>query len=248
MASETLALPPPDRMPLLAAPHPDNRRRIAWIAGITLAVMLVLFAIGFFFHHKRDHAAEEETRKRTSALPAVNAVLPRRSTDVSRLLLPGSVAPLAEASIFTRATGYVRTRYVDLGDRVRRGQVLAEIESPELDEQVAQAAQQADQASAAVDDSRARADLARVTWQRYKTLVEQDSASRQDADTAYQGYQSALATVTSSIANERAARANLRRVTALQEFEKLRAPFDGVTRGCWSIPPGACRPRPRRST
>ncbi|HEX4780910.1 MAG TPA: efflux RND transporter periplasmic adaptor subunit [Usitatibacter sp.] len=228
MATDTLALPPPPQRPLLAAPRPDSRKRIVRIIVAVLVAMLVLFAIGYFFHHKRVKAAEEAAHRRESAVPAVNALIARRSTDASRLLLPGSVAPIAEASIFARASGYVRNRYVDLGDRVHRGQVLAQIESPELDEQVAQASQQADQAGAAVDDAKARVDLARITWQRYKTLVEQDSASRQDADQAYQSYLSAQATVASSVANERAAQANLRRLTALQDFEKLRAPFDGV--------------------
>jgi multidrug efflux pump subunit AcrA (membrane-fusion protein) len=228
MPTDSLALPPPPARPLLEAPHPDSRRRIRWIIAVVTIAMIVLFAIGYFFHHRREKAAEAEAERRRAAVPSVNAVIPRRSTDVSRLLLPGSVAAIAEASIFARASGYLRARYVDIGDRVHRGQVLAEIESPELDEQVAQAGQQADQAKAATNDSRARVDLARVTWERYKMLVEQDSASRQDADTAYQGYLSAQATLNSSIANERAAQANSRRLVAMQDYEKLRAPFDGV--------------------
>ena len=133
-----------------------------------------------------------------------------------------------DRSIFARAAGYVRARRADIGDRVARGQVLAEIESPELDQQVAQARQQLGQANSAVDDARARVDLARVTWERYRTLVEQDSVSRQDADQKFQEYASAQAMLKSAIANAGAAEANLRRLVALQEYEKLRAPFDGI--------------------
>ena len=227
-AEQDLALPAPAPRPLLGAPRDGERRKLFILVGVVLVSMALAFAIGYFFHHKRQRAAEEAADRAKSALPSVNAVTLRRSTSTSRLLLPGSVMAITEASVFARASGYVRNRRVDIGDRVSRGQVLAEIESPELDQQVAQARQQLGQASAAVDDAKARVDLARVTWERYRTLVEQDSASRQDADQKYQESMSAQAMLQSSIANARAADANLQRLVAMQEFEKLRAPFDGV--------------------
>jgi multidrug efflux pump subunit AcrA (membrane-fusion protein) len=120
--------------------------------------------------------------------------------------------------------------------------VLADIESPELDQQVmqapagvAQARQQLGQANAGVGDARAKRDLARVTAQRYRTLLAQDSIARQVVDQGEQALQSAQATLDSSQAsvaaaeeNVRATEAGLRRMLALQEFEKVRAPFDGV--------------------
>jgi multidrug efflux pump subunit AcrA (membrane-fusion protein) len=157
-------------------------------------------------------------------------------------VLPGSLTPIEETSIFARATGYVRRRLVDIGDVVHKGQLLAEIESPDLDQQVlqgvaavAQARQQRDQAIANVSDAQARLDLARLTLGRYERLLEQDSIAREDVDTQRQATQSAEATLRADRAavaaaeeGVRAAQAEQRRLTALQQYESVRAPFDGV--------------------
>ena len=252
MANDPPLLPPPDETPLLAAPKaplllpaPESRLRKHAKPITALAVagfLVVAFAVGWFLHHRRAEAAKETNEAERDALPLTTVVPVKRSPSLSEMLLPGSLSPITEASLYARASGYLQRRYVDIGDAVVKGQVLAVIESPELDQQVAQgvaaeaqARQQVSQAAASVADAQARVDLALVTVQRYETLLEQDSIARQDVDVQRQTYQSALATLASAKANVgaadenvRAAEANTRRLVALQRFEQLRAPFDGV--------------------
>ena len=240
---EQLLLPAPEAPLLLAAPESTWKRHAKPISAIVLAsVLLLAFAIGWFVHHRRAEAADRSNEEARDAIPIITVVPVKRSATLSELLLPGSLSPLTEASMYARASGYVTHRYVDIGDIVTKGQILAEIDSPELDQQyaqglaaVAQAKQQLNQANASVGDAQARLDLARVTVQRYETLLAQDSIARQDVDVQRQTYQSAVAALVSAKANVgaaqdnvRAAQANADRLLALQRFEKLRAPFDGV--------------------
>ena len=251
-AAEPPRLPPPPERPLLAAPpqplllagpQPFWRRHPRAItAGAVLTFVVLAFAIGWFLHHRRAEAAEDSNQEARDRTPIVGVVPAKRSPDLSELLLPGSLSPLTEASIYARATGYVRRRYVDIGDTVKKGQILAVIESPELDAAVAQgqaataqARQQLNVARANVGDIEARLALARVTVQRYEVLLSQDSVARQDVDLQRQIYQSAIAALNSANANVgaaaenvRADEANARRLAALQDFERVRAPFDGV--------------------
>ena len=205
-------------------------------------MLLLAFLIGWFVHHHRAEEAEESNEQARNAIPIITVVPVKRSTSLSEMLLPGSLSPITEASMYARASGYVTHRYVDIGDVVKKGQILADIDSPDLDEQVAQgvaavaqAKQQLNQADAAIGDAQAKLDLARLTVQRYETLLAQDSIARQDVDVQRQMLQSAFATLVSAKANVgaakeavRAAQANADRLVALQRFEKLRAPFDGV--------------------
>ncbi len=239
-------LPAPEPVPLLPAPEPTpsrGRRRAKLVTALTLAAFLVVaFGAGWFLHHRQEDAAEASTRARQTQIPMASVVAAKRSPGLSELLLPGTLSPLTEASLYARAAGYVRHRYVDIGDTVKKGQVLAEIDSPELDQQLAQglaatgqARQQLNQSRASVGDVRARLDLARVAWQRWDALQRDNAVSKQDADQKRQEYESAKAALVQANANVgaaaenvRALEANQRRVAALRDFEKLRAPFDGV--------------------
>ena len=240
---EVPLLAAPEPMLLLAAPEPRWKKHAKPATAIALAaVMLLAFAIGWFLHHRRAEAAKDANEEERNALPLLTVVPAKRSPGLSEMLLPGSLSPITEASLYARASGYVQHRYADIGDAVQKGQVLAEIESPDLDQQVAQgraglaqARQQVNQAQASVGDAQARVDLARVTVQRYETLLAQDSIARQDVDVQRQTYQSALAALASARANVgaaeenvRASEANVRRLVALQRFEQVRAPFDGI--------------------
>jgi multidrug efflux pump subunit AcrA (membrane-fusion protein) len=176
------------------------------------------------------------------SLPTVNVTKVRRGAAEVELTLPGNISPVTEAYVYARAAGYVRQRYVDIGDHVSGAQLLAEIEAPELDQQVtqaraalAQANNLLDQAKADDVDARAKMELARVTWDRFKVLVDHGALSRQDGDQQLATFRSASAAVDSVAArigsaegNIAAVRANLDRLVALQDFEKVRAPFSGV--------------------
>ena len=194
--------------------------------------------------------------KEKSAAPTVNVIYAKRGVAQTNVTLPGSVVALNQTTIYARTDGYLKRWLVDIGDHVRTGQLLAVIESPDIDQQVAQANAQVAQSQANLVQSRsqlakgksdlalARANqaLAKKTWQRYKFLVAEGAVSQQDADTQFANYtantanvQSAENTVNSNqanisvaIANINASKANLRRYTVLQSFENVTAPFDGV--------------------
>ena len=119
----------------------------------------------------------------------VNAAVVKRAASSTQLTLPGNITPITEAYIFARAAGYLKRRYVDIGDRVHTGQKLADIEAPDLDQQVsqaeaalAQAQGQLGQAQATLEQLTATRDLAEITWQRYKILTAKGAVSRQDGD------------------------------------------------------------------
>ncbi len=152
----------------------------------------------------------------------------RRSSRPGELTVPGTTAPLTEAYLYARANGYLSKRYVDIGDHVKKGQLLALIDAPDLDEQVDQARQQLHQAEAQLVQQQAQLALAKVTWERWRVLVIKGVFSRQDGDQREANYNAQVAVVASEERNVESYRANLRRVVALQSYERITAPFDGV--------------------
>ncbi len=225
-------------------PHGPARRRLR--AALTLVLLALvfaaLFAFGYRSYRRRQLVVEAEAGNSENALATVNVEKVRRAPATAELELPGNIVPVTEAYIYARASGYVRRRNVDIGDRVSAGQVLAEIEAPELDQQVqqsraalAQAEKQLEQAKADLVDARSKMELARVTWDRYKVLVDHGAVSRQEGDQQLASFRSTSASVSSAEArigsadnNVQASRASLDRLLAIQEFEKVRAPFAGV--------------------
>ncbi len=166
-------------------------------SGITITVLflgLVLLLGGAFFLGytplmKRDASVRAEAQARETALPRVEIIRVSRASGQSNLVLPGTMQAITEAPILARADGYLKTRYVDIGDHVRAGQPLAEIDAPELDQQikqaeaaVAQAQAALEQADASLEQGKANRELARVTSQRWKTLAAQGIVSQQEND------------------------------------------------------------------
>jgi RND family efflux transporter MFP subunit len=148
------------------------------------------------------------------AVPAVVVVQPKRSADGQEIVLPANVQAFKDAPIYARTNGYLRRWYADIGARVRAGQLLAEIDTPEVTQQLHQA--RADLATA-----EANAHLSEITATRYQGLLKSDSVSQQDADNATGDFAAKKATVLS-------AQANVRRLEDLQSFQKIYAPFDGI--------------------
>ncbi|MEH2077971.1 MAG: efflux RND transporter periplasmic adaptor subunit [Nostoc sp.] len=247
-------------------PSPDSeqkttsRKQRRGIGGIGWAVIGVVFfgtllTIGIL-PRLTQRSELQAAVKEASTIPSVNVMTPRRATGVSNLELPGSVVALNQTTVYARSTGYLRRWYADIGDRVRAGQLLAEIDSPDIDQQVLQAKAELIQAQANVLQSRAslakgvsdlkqaRANLliARQSWERWQVLVKQGAVAQQDADTKYAAYQANLAnveaaqnTVSSDSANVKVAQANayaiqanFQRNTILQSYKKVTAPFAGV--------------------
>ena len=245
MAIDRTALRPPQEQALLPPDRRVRRRRPWRILLAAIAALLLLgmvFALGYIPRRKREQAAAEAAQREANRIPVVPITVVERSPSAATLLLPGNITPLTEAYIYARATGYVRRRYADIGDRVHKGQLLAEIDAPDLDAQVdqarailLQAEKQLEQTIASLENARAQEDLAKVTWQRYRALVEDGAVSRQDADTQTANYKVAQANtrlqeaaVRTAEQNVSANRANLQHLLALQNFERVVAPFDGV--------------------
>ena len=208
-------LPGPQAPLLLEAPKSLLARHPRTVIAMALgALVLVMFVFGWFMHHRHAKAAERATREAEDAIPLVVAVQVEPSAALGEMLLPGSLSPIEDAAIYARAEGYVGRRLVDIGDSVRKDQLLAVIESPELD-------QQFQSSLASIADARAKLDLARLTLKRYEVLLTQDSIARQDVDTQRQATRSAEATLDAAIAERR-------RLEALRRYEQVRAPFAGV--------------------
>ena len=181
------------------------------LLGFALAALLVA---GFgIVSRVRARTALSEDAKQTAA-PFVSVFVPERGAPRQELILPGTAQAFTDAPIYARTAGYLRKWYADIGARVRKGQLLAEIDSPEIEQQL-QAAK-ADFASAEANER-----MAKLTTDRYLELAKTDSVSKQDADNAAQTHAARRA------ATESAA-ANVRRLQQMVSFERIEAPFDGV--------------------
>ena len=185
--------------------------------ALSLVALLViaLVALAVWGIAARARALADVTRETEQlAVTSVAVVHPTRGASQQEIVLPGNAQPLADAPILARTDGYLRKWYVDIGARVKAGQLLAEIDTPEVDQQLAQA--RADLAQA-----EANLRLAETTAQRYDGLMQSDSVSRQDYDNAKGNLEARRATVESS-------RFNVKRLVQLTDFKQIRAPFDGV--------------------
>jgi multidrug efflux pump subunit AcrA (membrane-fusion protein) len=198
-----------------------------WV-GIGVAVLLIIFFLGWLPHYDHAKKATETAKRRETEQPEVEVVQAMRSHTPGELTVPGTTSALTVAYVYARANGYLRQRFVDIGDHVKKGQLLAMIDAPDLDAQVAQAREQLRQAEADEAQQQAQLNLRKVTWDRWRVLVARGVFSRQDGDQRETDYTAQLAIVTSAHRNVESYRANLDRVNSLQEYEKVRAPFDGV--------------------
>jgi multidrug efflux pump subunit AcrA (membrane-fusion protein) len=170
-------------------PHPS--RGALWLLMVVIVVVIAgAFLAGFIPRARRESVIASETQAQQEALPVVSVVTAANSSSVSELVLPGNVQAVTEAPVLARADGYIKRRLVDIGDRVAAGQLLAELEAPELDQQVrqaqaslAQAKSSQEQASASLDQGRGLSSLAAITAKRWSNLAVKGVVSRQENDT-----------------------------------------------------------------
>lgn len=187
-----------------------NRRKWWGVAAAAVAVALVGSGI-----YSRIHAEQRLTNVAASAaIPTVNLITPKAGANHDMLTLPANLQALNNAPIYARTSGYVRQWLVNIGDTVHRGQVLAVLDAPEVEQQLAAA--QAD-----LQTARANQQLANTTAQRWTTMLSKDAVSQQETDEK----RGELAARTAVAA---AAQANVRRLQATIGFTRLRAPFDGI--------------------
>jgi len=200
--------------------HTPGRPASSSARGGRLALWLVLFiivvagvvALGIIPRINSRAALRTETIQ--LATPTVSVVQPRRGQAAQEVVLPATIQPWTDAPIYARTNGYLRRWHADIGSQVRAGQLLAEIDTPEVDQQLRQA--RADLATAQANDK-----LAAITASRYRDLLQTESVSKQDADNAEGDHEAKRAIVQS-------AEANVRRLEELTSFQKIYAPFDGV--------------------
>jgi RND family efflux transporter MFP subunit len=193
---------------------PRKRSVVRSAAILLIAVIVVglLVLSGIIPRLRSRKALAAETNELAS--PTVLVVQPKRGAPSQEILLPGNIQAFVDAPIYARTSGYLKRWYFDIGSHVRQGQLLAEIESPEVDQQLSQA--QADLGTAT-----ANLHLSQITADRYADLIKQDAVSQQETDNAV----SDLASRNTAV---KSAQANVDRLKQLVSFEKVYAPFDGV--------------------
>ncbi len=182
------------------------------IAGIALIAVAGVFGWGVWSRVRARTALKVETAQ--VARQAVSVVSPKRTAPAQEIILPGNVQPFITSPIYSRTNGYLRKWYFDIGAHVKQGQLLAVIETPEVDQQL-------EQSISNLNTAKANLALAEITRNRYQGLVKDNAVAQQLVDNAVGTYNANKATVA---ANE----ANVKQLQALKSFENIYAPFDGV--------------------
>jgi len=205
---------PPEGSPTSLEPK-ARRTAIKALAVLSTLAILVIAAVVFLGIRQRQAAAAGLVQSaRSSAAERVSVIHPRRGGSIEELVLPANMQAFMEAPIYARTHGYLKAWYFDIGAHVQQRQLLAEIETPEVDQQLLQA-------RADLKNAQANADLAHTTAVRWQSLLEKRAVSKQETDQAVSDYVSKQAAVDASMAN-------VRRLEQLQSYEKVYAPFDGV--------------------
>ena len=184
-----------------------------WLALLIAVIVTAALLIAGIWSRVRA-SAKLRTETSQVALTAVSVVSPARTTPAQEIILPGNVQPYITSPIYSRTNGYLQKWYVDIGGRVKQGQLLAVIATPEVDQQL-------DQSLSNLNTAKANLALAEITKNRYEGLLKSHAVSQQDVDNAVGSYQANTAIV-------QASEANVKQLQALQSFEKIYAPFDGV--------------------
>jgi RND family efflux transporter MFP subunit len=190
-----------------------KRSRKAWIV-LAIAVMAVAALLGSGIWSRVKAGATLRAETVQAAVPAVSVVSPKRTAPADEIILPGNVQPYISSPIYARTNGYLKKWYFDIGARVKKGQLLAVIETPEVDQQL-------QQARSNLLTAQANLELASVTKTRYQGLLKSNAVSQQDVDNAVGTYNANRAIV-------EADKAAVEQYSALVSFEKVYAPFDGV--------------------
>ncbi len=199
-------------------PRPARRQVNKTLRGLFLVLLVAALVIGYVIYQgvtsraKASTALERETL--AAAIPTVAVIQPQPSAGAEEVVLPGNMQAYIDTPIWARSSGYLRVWHVDIGARVRQGELLAELEAPEVDQQLQQARQSLVMANANLK-------LSQITAERYSDLYKTDSVAKQDVDNAVQDAAAKSATVKGD-------QANVARLEQLVAYEKVHAPFDGV--------------------
>jgi RND family efflux transporter MFP subunit len=196
----------------LDTPPQPQKSRLFGLLFIAVIILVVLGAFTLFQRRSQYQALAKETE--TLAVPTVAVIHPTTEPSEEGLVLPGSMQAYVESPIYARTNGYLKKWYRDIGSRVRKGELLADIDTPEVDQQLLQA-------RADLETSQANANLSHITATRYEDLIKTDSVSKQEVDNAAGDLAAKQAGVASS-------QANVHRLSELESFKHIYAPFSGV--------------------
>src|ERR1700674_3323844 len=198
--------------PLNSASARKHSRKSWLLLAITAIAVAALLVFGIWSRVQAGTALRAETAQ--AALPAVSVVAPKQTAPADEIILPGNVQPFITSPIYSRTNGYLKKWYFDIGAHVKQGQLLAVIETPEVDQQL-------QQARSNLLTAQANLELAAITKTRYQGLLKSNAVSQQDVDNAVGTYNANKAIV-------EADKAAVEQYSALVSFEKIYAPFDGV--------------------
>ncbi len=196
----------------LDTPPQPHKSRLFGLLFIAVIILVVLGAFTLFQRRSQYQALAKETE--TLAVPTVAVIHPTSEPSEEGLVLPGAMQAYVESPIYARTNGYLKKWYRDIGSRVRKGELLADIDTPEVDQQLLQA-------RADLETSQANANLSHITATRYEDLIKTDSVSKQEVDNAAGDLAAKQAGVASS-------QANVHRLSELESFKHIYAPFSGV--------------------
>jgi len=191
---------------------PEKKSRLFLFLVLGALALLILGAFTLLERRTQYKALANETEK--MAVPTVSVVHPTPEPGQEDLVLPSTTQAYVESPIYARTNGYLKKWYHDIGSRVRQGELLADIDTPEVDQQLSQA-------RADLGTSKANEDLSKITATRYQDLIKTDGVSKQEVDNAVGDYAAKRAGMQS-------AEANVRRLEELESFKHIYAPFSGV--------------------
>jgi RND family efflux transporter MFP subunit len=201
-----------ERQPLTLIGAEKHSRKGWLVLALAVVAVVGLLVTGIWSRVKAGSALRAETVQ--AAMPAVSVVSPKQTAPADEIILPGNVQPFITSPIYARTNGYLKKWYFDIGARVKKGQLLAVIETPEVDQQL-------QQARSNLLTAQANLELASITKTRYQGLLKSNAVSQQDVDNAVGTYNANAAIV-------EADKAAVEQYSALVSFEKVYAPFDGV--------------------
>ena len=206
-------------------PPPEFTRKLrrAGLATLAIAVLIAVGGLGLRWVHARNVAQWTDTQ----AIPTVNLIVPQRGVSGQQTVLPGNVQAWYEAPIYARVNGYLKGWYFDYGAHVKKGQLLAQIDAPDLDAELAAAEANLKSAEAQTKVREAEVEFAKTTYARWRDSPK-GVVSEQETESKKADFNSATARYNASLADVNADRGVVDRLNALEEFKRIVAPFDGI--------------------
>jgi RND family efflux transporter MFP subunit len=212
----------------LPQPAKPTGKTAVFIILLLVAVVAAGYFIGFAPRRQQSAALARATKQASEAVPTVAVIHPKSVQSTQPIMLTATLQPLADTVIYPRANGYVQSWSVDIGAHVKAGQVLAVIETPELDQQLDQAKAELLRRNAALGQAQAQSEYAKTSLARYERLRPAGVASQQELDQKHAEARVQEANVTAAAANIEVGKADIRRLQQLKSFARVTAPFAGV--------------------